>query len=426
MGLKQGVLGLLALLVVIDFCSASASVRAQAFRPRTMTQQSQLRDQKAPYGAPFQMPQLSAPGQANMPLSIQSKQVLKGPVMELTWKFPTIPEEPAQPDVNFQLQRPTPARSVAAQCLEDLVHVEVKQDLSGTGQLIEPSILSLGGCGVVNVDAAAQVLIYQSKLQDCGSQLVATEDELVYIFTLDYRPPALQSTPIVRTSGATIGIECHYPRSQNVSSNILSPFWLPYTDTKVAENILVFSLKLMTADWMYERPSSVFFLGDVFNIEASVIRYNHLPICVFVDRCVATASPDVNSAPSYSFIENHGCFTDAKYTGSISSFLARVQDKLQFQLEAFRFQQQSIGFLYITCLLKASTDLSAVNEEHKACSFKANGWASSDGSDQVCGCCEMSCGLGAGSVLPPVVPGFQWEGKAQVGPLQVWDGRHNV
>lgn len=55
---------------------------------------------------------------------------------------------------------------------------------------------------------------------------------------------------------------------------------------------------------MSERLSAVFFLGDVINIQASVKQYNHVPLRVFVDHCVA--GPDVNSGPMYSFIENHG------------------------------------------------------------------------------------------------------------------------
>ena len=59
-------------------------------------------------------------------------------------------------------------------------------------------------------------------------------------------------------------------------------------------------------DWSYQRPSYSYFLGDVMNIEASVYQYNHVPLRVFVDRCVATQVPDVNSLPRYSFIENYG------------------------------------------------------------------------------------------------------------------------
>ncbi|XP_016148740.1 zona pellucida sperm-binding protein 3-like isoform X1 [Sinocyclocheilus grahami] len=428
MGFMQCVLGLL-VLVAFDHVY-SARPKARVFHPRVLMQEpqsvdSQLREQwnsiQGSNGVQSRRPQ-QAPLTSNLaPSSIQSKQELLGPVKKLVWKFPKVQEEPVQPDFNFELQQPRPSDSVAVQCWENGVHVEVKQDFFGTGQLLEPSLLSLGGCAVVNVDAAAKVLIFHSALQECGSQFMVTENELVYIFTLDYRPAALQSTPIVRSSGATVGIKCHYPRRHHVSSNEVQPAWIPYASTQVAEDILVFSLKIMTDDWMFERPSTVFFLGDVLNIQASVKQYNHVPLRIFVDHCVATRDPNVKSAPMYSFIENHGCLTDAKYTGSISKFLPRVQDdKLQFQLEAFRFQQESSGDIYITCLLKASAALAQVDENHKSCSFRANEWVSSDGRDEVCGCCDASCGLRTNSVLTKV-PGFQWEGKAQVGPLQVWE-----
>ncbi|KAL0164814.1 hypothetical protein M9458_040567, partial [Cirrhinus mrigala] len=137
---------------------------------------SQLREPwksiQAPYGVQSPRPQL-APLSPNLAASsIQSKEELLGPVRELTWKFPEVPAEPEQPDINFELQQPRPSDSVAVQCWEDGVHVEVKQDFFGTGQLLEPSLLSLGGCGVADMDAAARVLIFHSALQECGSELV--------------------------------------------------------------------------------------------------------------------------------------------------------------------------------------------------------------------------------------------------------------
>ena len=59
-------------------------------------------------------------------------------------------------------------------------------------------------------------------------------------------------------------------------------------------------------DWQLERASNVFFLGDLINIEASVVQANHVPLRVFVDTCVATLAPDMNAVPSYAFIEDKG------------------------------------------------------------------------------------------------------------------------
>lgn len=60
------------------------------------------------------------------------------------------------------------------------------------------------------------------------------------------------------------------------------------------------------ADWQNERASSVYFLGDIINIEASVLQYHHTKLHVYFESCVATVTPDVNSVPRYTFIENHG------------------------------------------------------------------------------------------------------------------------
>ncbi|XP_056598193.1 zona pellucida sperm-binding protein 3-like [Triplophysa dalaica] len=283
------------------------------------------------------------------PLGVQSKQLMQGPMVKLTWTFPSLPEEPVQPEIPFELRNPLSPNSVGAQCGENSVYVEVMEDFFGTGQLLMAS------------------MVYTPQEYSNG-------------------------VPIVRSSGAVVSIECHYPRMHNVSSNVLVPTWVPYAATKVAVERLVFSLKLMTDEWLFERPSNQYFLGDIVNIEASVKTYNHVPLRVFVDRCVATVSPDVNSAPRYSFIENNGCLVDAKFTGSSSRYLPRSQiDKVQFQLEAFRFQQANSGLVYITCILKAVPVATATNSEQKACSFSPNGWVSVDESDQVCGCCDSTC-----------------------------------
>uniref|UniRef100_A0A8C1ZW63 Zona pellucida sperm-binding protein 3 n=1 Tax=Cyprinus carpio TaxID=7962 RepID=A0A8C1ZW63_CYPCA len=355
------------------------------------------------------------------PESSQSKQLMQAPMTPLIWHFPIIPEEPQQPDVPFELCVPIALQSVAAQCGDNFVHVEVKKDFFGTGQLVNPSFLTLGGCAAVGEDSEAQVLIFEYALQTCGSSLVMNDNELVYTFNLLYTPAALVGTPIVRANVAAVGIECHYSRLHNVSSNILLPAWVPFAATKVAEEVLVFSLRLMTDDWMFERPSNQYFLGQFLKLEASVKQYNHVPLRIFVDGCFSTAAPDVNTtttSPRYSFIENHGCLVDAKLTGSTSNFMRRVQsDKLQFQLEAFRFLQDDRGLVYVTCDLKAVMASTPTSPENKACSF-SDGWTSVDDNDQVCMCCDSTCGLGRKGPVPSD-SGMVSEGKATIGPIVI-------
>ncbi|MBN3301634.1 ETS1 protein, partial [Amia calva] len=206
-------------------------------------------------------------------------------------------------------------------------------------------------------------------------------DKLVYSFLLQYNPSPLPNTPIVRTNPAVVSVQCSYMRLHNVSSDALKPTWVPFTSTRSAEDLLDFSLQLMTDDWSSQRPSNVYFLGDVLNIQASVNQANHVPLRLFVDSCVATLQPDQTSSPSYTFIGNHGCLTDAKVTGSSSQLMPRPLDstKLQMQLDAFRFNQDSRSSgesclsialqIYITCLLKVTAASQNVDSMNKACSF---------------------------------------------------------
>ncbi|KTG04260.1 hypothetical protein cypCar_00014719 [Cyprinus carpio] len=319
------------------------------------------------------------------PGSSQSKQVMQAPITPLTWHFPVVPEDPQKPDVPFEPHVPIASQSVAAECGENSVRVEVKKDFFGTGQLVNPSFLSLGGCAAIGEDSKAQVLIFEYELQTCGSSVVV--------------------------SGCML---------RNVSSNILLPTWVPFAATKVAEDVLVFSLRLVTDDWMFERPSNQYFLGQFLKLEASVKQYNHVPLRIFVDSCVASAAPVVNATttPRYSFIENHGCLVDAKLTGSTSSFMRRIQnDKLQFQLEAFRFQQDDSGLVYVTCALKAVMASTPTSPENKACSF-INGWTSVDDNDQVCMCCDSTCGLSSEGQARSDL-GLVSEGKATIGPIVI-------
>ncbi|KAK1888396.1 Zona pellucida sperm-binding protein 3 [Dissostichus eleginoides] len=67
-----------------------------------------------------------------------------------------------------------------------------------------------------------------------------------------------------------------------------------------------------------------------------------------------------------------------------------AENKLQFQLEAFRFQNVDSGLLYITCHLKATSTLRPIDAEHRACSYI-------NGENNV----------------------FEWEGDVTLGPIPI-------
>uniref|UniRef100_UPI003AAF1752 zona pellucida sperm-binding protein 3-like n=1 Tax=Centroberyx gerrardi TaxID=166262 RepID=UPI003AAF1752 len=329
---------------------------------------------------------------AQQPGSFQSKQIQQA-AQPFSWTFPADPVSETKVPVKFELRQPVAANSVALRCGESAIEVEVNQDLLGRGQLIKPEEITLGGCSATETDDFSHVLTFTSELHGCGSTVVMTENTVIYAFTLVYNPKALGKANIVRSRSAEIGIECHYPRKHSVSSNSLNPAWMSYKDTKMAEERLHFSLRLMSDDWTFERPSNKYVLGDVLNMEASVMAYKHAPIRVLADSCVTTSEPDITSDPRYFFIKNHGCLVDAQRIGSKSQFMPQSQaDKLQFQVETLRFGQQKTASIYITCQLKALPASSPVTIEHKACSFDKR-WKAVGGEDQFCACCQSSCGM---------------------------------
>lgn len=72
------------------------------------------------------------------------------------------------------------------------------------------------------------------------------------------------------------------------------------------EECSVLTCHLFADDWQFERGSYTYFLGDPIRFEVSAIIGNHVPLRVFADRCVATATPDPEATLKYSFIERHG------------------------------------------------------------------------------------------------------------------------
>lgn len=100
----------------------------------------------------------------------QEKQVLHEP---LSWRFPDPPTEelPLYPP-DFELTPPTAPNSVAVVCEENSVRVEAKRDLLGIGIPVRAADLTLGGCPATGEDVQAEVLVFESELHKCGSQLL--------------------------------------------------------------------------------------------------------------------------------------------------------------------------------------------------------------------------------------------------------------
>lgn len=125
-----------------------------------------------------QKPHVQKPSQPQKPfLPQQSKQTFEKPI---TWKYPEDPAVEPKIEVDFQMKYPVAASTVAVECRERDARVEVKRDLFGIGQPINPTDLTLGDCGVLAEDPVAQVLIFESDLHECGSVSLVSRLKKIY------------------------------------------------------------------------------------------------------------------------------------------------------------------------------------------------------------------------------------------------------
>ncbi|XP_073479483.1 zona pellucida sperm-binding protein 3-like [Aquarana catesbeiana] len=280
---------------------------------------------------------------------------------------------------------------ISIQCGEDNMVVNVKRDFYGIGKLVRSSDLSLGprGCKP-NTQSTDTTVTFQINLQDCGNTVQMTQDWLIYTTNLTYSPTS--SIPIIRTNAAVVPIMCFYYRHSNVSSQAIRPTWVPFSTTVSLEERLSFSLVLMTEDWRGPRSSPIYQLGDILYIQASVDTRNQIAMILYVDRCVATISPDATSSPSYDIITDNGCLVDGTQADASSAFIApRVQtNTLQFTVDAFRFLGNDASLIYLTCYLRAAAATQVPDPTNKACSYSkaTNSWSAVEGPSSICQCCE--------------------------------------
>lgn len=121
-------------------------------------------------------PKPKKPSEPQKPPLQQIKQKFDKP---MTWSYPEDPKPETKPEVSFEMRYPIAASTVAVECRERDARVEVKKDLFGIGQLINPADLTLGDCAVLAEDSVAQVLIFESDLHECSSSSMVSALKVV-------------------------------------------------------------------------------------------------------------------------------------------------------------------------------------------------------------------------------------------------------
>ncbi|KAJ6664184.1 hypothetical protein lerEdw1_008400 [Lerista edwardsae] len=327
---------------------------------------------------------------------------------------PSLPRANAWAEVDVSQPRAlSDLTPVQVKCGEAQVVVTVNRDLFGTGRLVQAADLTLGspGCEYTSVDDATETVLFEAGLHECGSTLQMTPDSLIYSTTLYYKPEPRSNSLIVRTSPIEVPIECHYPRRDNVSSKAIKPTWVPFSSTISAEERLTFSLRLMNGstcvpdDWSDERPSNRYHLGDMMHIQADVNTENHVALRLFIDNCVATPSPGMDST-QYALIDYKGCLVDGRSDDSSSAFISPrpKQDTLQFIVNAFRFAEDPQDlpnicwpYRYTSPAILESQQLTKpqIHQTKRVPSTKQEicKWSPVEGTRDICSCCETrNCG----------------------------------
>ncbi|CAF93677.1 unnamed protein product [Tetraodon nigroviridis] len=264
--------------------------------------------------------------------------------------------------------------------------VAVEASLFQTGR---PVSLFLGEALNPSCRAAASTdgrYVIRAELLECGSKLSASKDFVIYSNKLVFSP-AYGSSGLGRSPPAVVPVSCRYKRRNVVSSNPQQSLVL---SSPAQERTL--TLQLMSDDWLHERASKVFTLGDILHLQALYMGPDPGQRRVFIDNCVATLSPDPRSVPRYYFITNHGCLVDTKQGGLASRFQPRQKDhSLQLELDVFLFDGHSRNLIFITCQLKVTSKKSESSFVNKACSYEKSRWKNVDGNDDVCQCCDGTC-----------------------------------
>ncbi|XP_019744138.1 zona pellucida sperm-binding protein 3-like isoform X2 [Hippocampus comes] len=351
-----------------------------------------------------------------LPMSLAIRTLKDGPMIDKDGREYKSPVVIVDSEDGSEIQTDVFSPPVRVTCTPTLMIIQVKADVYGS--VVSPDGIFLGGveysgfrqCQAQRADDSEVVI--KAGLQHCGTQLSVSDDSLIYSNQLTFSPAPHHG--ITRQTQMVVPVSCHYKKTHIVSSQARLPLQFVAASPKTSP----FSLRLMSENWTRLRLSNVFYLGDVLNLEASYTNYGPEQRRLFIDSCVATLSPEAASVPRYFLIENNGCLADSKQRGSRARFLSRVRpDLLQLQLDAFLFNGDERNTLFLTCRLKATSEMRRSNTAHKACTYMHSRWENIDGSPDVCRCCDTTCTQYSYKHLKP--PGAKMCDVIVLGPLVI-------
>uniref|UniRef100_A0A8C4SF36 Zona pellucida sperm-binding protein 3 n=1 Tax=Erpetoichthys calabaricus TaxID=27687 RepID=A0A8C4SF36_ERPCA len=279
---------------------------------------------------------------------------------------------------------------VSVKCGAVMMEVRVRKNFLGVGSVA--SELKLGShCRSNVVDRERGDLLFVYPLRGCETRRLVLPGKVIYKNVLHYVPR--KNLGIIRRShSVAIPIECFYYKFHHVYKLVAHPVFKTAIVAKALESQLGFQLKLINSTWIDSRKKE-YQIGQIVQLQA-IINLDDKKKKLYVKYCFATMSPNHRSKPQYVLVDNYGCLMDSKFGSGQSRFVPpRKYNMIRMDVKAFQFNRKPNSEIYIHCSM-VLTDNHPPTEMTKSCSYNqvTQRWEELEGLDEVCQCCDSTCG----------------------------------
>ncbi|MBN3292016.1 ZP3 protein, partial [Polypterus senegalus] len=320
------------------------------------------------------------------PNSLLDPQALTGPSAKLPPALKAL-LNPTSPRPVVKLPS-YPKSDVSLTCSLSNMVVRVKKSFFGFG-CTEADLVLGSNCKSNGKDEATGDLLFNYPLNACGGKRLMHEGCLTYENVLHSKPD--MPGVIHRKQPVNIALKCCYFRYYHVYKGAVHPTWSAPSGVQSLHHPSGMVLKLMDATFSKPSEAKEYHLGQEIHFQA-VSYPNSTRQWLFLHSCYATPSPNPNSRPQYTVIDNYGCMVDSKQESCSSRFeRPRMSNVVSFAVSAFQFNDHKKVYFHCKMFTKKSQD---VTNTAKFCTYnkKLARWQELGGHDRVCECCDSVCG----------------------------------
>uniref|UniRef100_A0A8C4RTE2 Zona pellucida sperm-binding protein 3 n=1 Tax=Erpetoichthys calabaricus TaxID=27687 RepID=A0A8C4RTE2_ERPCA len=321
------------------------------------------------------------------PESLLDPRVLTGPSAKLPPALKALLNPtPPRPVVTLPV---IPKSDVSLACSISKMMVRVKKAFFGFGYT-EAELVLGNKCKSNGKDEATGDLLFNYPLNACDGKRSTHEGCLTYENVLHFKPHIVPGV-IRRKQPVNVALKCCYFRYYHVYKAAVHPTWSAPSGLKTLHHPSGMVLKLMDATFSKPFEAKEYHLGQEIHFQA-VSYPNSTRQWLFLHSCFATPTPNPNSSPRYTVIDNYGCMVDSKQESCSSRFeRPRMANVVSFTVSAFQFNDHKQVYFHCKMFTKKSQD---VTNTAKFCTYnkKLSRWQELGGHDRVCECCDSVCG----------------------------------